>query len=483
MSEALTQGHIGIILGAMFILTLLCMLSQSVDPPPARPSIVLILADDLGVGDLGACNAGSRIPTPHIDHIASEGLQCTDVHSASAVCSPSRYAMLTGQYAWRTPMKKWVLGAESKALIPMGTPTLASVLQELGYTTLGVGKWHLGLGDHDPVDWSKPITHGPCDLGFTHWQGIPASLDMAPVTWIVDGEVESQPTKAIKGSAHRRNGGGGYWRGGKIAPDLGHADILPRTIDTACAWINEYASADAPFFLYVPLSAPHTPWLPSEDSQGVSKAGWYGDFVVDVDRGIGRIDRALQDAGVAQETMIIITSDNGAHWPEADVTRFGHVANGRWRGQKADIHEGGHRVPFIVRWPGHLPCGGLSDVPLSLVDLMSTLSQALAFDLPPGASPDGQPVNLLATSWDDRPIVHHSGDGMFALRLGRWKLIEGLGSGGFTKPKRVEPPEGALAVQLYDLELDPSETRNVAAGHPDVVARLQRELDRIRGDD
>ena len=483
MDAGLTHAVNGIILVIMLILALLCMLPPILEPPPVRPNIVLVLADDLGVGDLGACNAGSRIPTPHMDLIASEGIRCTDAHSASAVCSPSRYAMLTGEYAWRTPMKKWVLGAESKALIPMGTPTLASVLQQSGYTTLGVGKWHLGLGDDDPVDWSKPITHGPCDLGFTHWQGIPASLDMAPVTWVVDGEVEAQPTESIKGSAHRRNGGGGFWRGGKIAPGLGHADILPRTIDTACAWIAEHAPADDPFFLYVPLSAPHTPWLPSDDAQGASMAGWYGDFVVDVDRGIGRIDRALQNAGVADETIVIITSDNGAHWPEADVSRFGHVANAQWRGQKADIHEGGHRVPFIVRWPGQLPSGRVSNVPLSLVDLMPTLARALRFDLPAEASPDGRPVDLLATSWDDRPIVHHSGDGMFALRLGRWKLIEGLGSGGFTKPKRVEPPEGAPGVQLYDLELDPSETRNVAAGHSDVVARLQRELDRIRGDD
>ena len=380
-------------------------------------------------------------------------------------------------------MKKWVLGAGSPALIPMGTPTLPSVLQQAGWTTLGVGKWHLGLGDENPVDWSKPITHGPCDVGFTHWQGIPASLDMAPVVWVVDGTVEAQPTNTIKGSAHRRNGGEGFWRSGKIAPDIRHADMLPRTIDTACDWIEQYADEDAPFFLYVPLSAPHTPWLPSDDAQGVSQAGWYGDFVVDVDRGIGRIDRALQDAGIADDTIVIITSDNGAHWPESDVSTFGHLANAGWRGQKADIHEGGHRVPFIVRWPGRMPAGRVSDVPLSLVDVMPTLARALHFDLPPEASPDGRAVDLLAKTWDERPIVHHSGGGMFALRLGRWKLIEGLGSGGFTKPKHVQPEAGAPAVQLYDLELDPSETRNVAAGHPDVVARLQAELDRIRGDD
>jgi arylsulfatase A len=466
----------------MLFIPFICALLTCTSPPVDRPNIVLVLADDLGVGDLGACNEHSLIPTPHIDRIAQAGLRCTDAHSASAVCTPSRYALLTGEYAWRTHMKEWVLGAESPALIPLGTPTLGSMLQDAGYTTLGVGKWHLGLGDDNPVDWSKPLTHGPCDLGFTHWQGIPASLDMAPVVWLIDRGVEAEPTDEIKGSAHRRQGGEGFWRGGSIGPGIAHADMLPRTIDTACGWIEQYASSDAPFFLYVPLSAPHTPWLPSDSGKGVSTAGWYGDFVVDVDRGIGRIDQALRDAGMADNTIVIVTSDNGAHWPESDVETFGHLANAGWRGQKADVHEGGHRVPLIIRWPGHMPAGGVTDIPISLIDLMPTLATLLQLPLPKGASPDGEAVDLLAPSWEDRPIVHHSGVGMFALRLGRWKLIEGLGSGGFTKPRHVEPTDGGPRVQLYDLALDPSETRNVALGHPNVVARLQATLDAIRGD-
>ena len=483
----MTRSVKGRMLLYMMILSLsLCLTIADPVPEvgqPKRPNIVLVFADDLGQGDLGAYNEGSRIPTPHMDLIAAEGLRCTDAHSASAVCTPSRYALLTGEYAWRTSMKKWVLGGASKALIKPHTPTLASVLHDVGYTTLGVGKWHLGLGNDDPVDWSKPFESGPCTLGFDHWQGIPASLDMAPYVWMVDDTIEAQPTETIDGSKHRRQNGGGMWRGGGAAAGFAHADMLPRTIDTACQWIEKHADDQSPFFLYVPLSAPHTPWLPSEEARGVSGADWYGDFVVDVDRGIGRIDAALQHAGIAGDTIVIMTSDNGAHWPESDVQRYGHLANAGWRGGKADIHEGGHRVPLLIRWPGKIRPGMKSEVPFCLVDLMATLAAGLQFDLPPLASPDGRPVQLLTDTWEDRPIVHHSGDGLFALRLGKWKFIEGLGSGGFTQPKRPKAKEGAPSKQLYDLSVDPSETRNVAAGHPEVVARMQLTLDRIRGED
>lgn len=465
----------------MLDLLVLSLMLSSAPTQDTRPNIVLLFADDLGLGDLSVYNAESRIPTPHMDAIAHAGLRCTDAHSASAVCTPSRFALLTGQYAWRTHLKKWVLGGGSQALIPLGTQTLPTVLNRAGYTTLGVGKWHLGVGDDDPVDWSKPYTHGPCALGFDHWQGIPASLDMAPYVWMVDDRLQTQPTARTKGSKHRRQGGGGFWRAGGIAPDVEIADILPRTIDVACDWIAEYSGDDAPFFLYVPFSAPHTPWLPSNAAQGVSTAGWYGDFVVDVDRGIGRIDAALHAAGIAEDTIVIVTSDNGAHWPVTDVERFGHHANGHRRGQKADIHEGGHRVPFIVRWPGHVPANVTSEVPFCLVDCMATIAAAVHVQLPAGASPDGCVIDLLDPSPAERPIVHHSGDGMFALRLGRWKLIEGLGSGGFTAPRRVKDDVGH--VQLYDLVRDPMEAHNVARGNPAVVLRMLDELNRVRGDD
>ncbi len=455
---------------------------MSVAAAPA-PNIVLILADDMGLGDLGVYNEASKIPTPHIDAIGRAGLKCTDAHSASAVCTPSRYALLTGEYAWRTHMKRWVLGGGSQALIELDTPTLPAALQAAGWTTLGVGKWHLGVGDDDPVDWSTPWVHGPCDLGFDHWQGIPASLDMPPYVWMIDDRLETQPTATIEDSAHRRQGGGGFWRGGGIAPDLAIKDVLPRTIDVACGWIESHADDDAPFFLYVPLSAPHTPWLPSDDARGASEADWYGDFMIDVDRGVGRIDAALHAAGIADDTIVIVTSDNGAHWPVKDVERFGHHANGHRRGQKADIHEGGHRVPLLVRWPANLGGGLTYEHPVGLIDTWATLADVLHLDMPDGGSPDGVAIDLKGRTIVQRPLVHHSGDGMFALRLGRWKLIEGLGSGGFTAPRRVQAEDGAPTVQLYDLESDPEESRNVAAAHLDVVRRLQFTLDAIRGDD
>ena len=447
------------------------------------PNIVLVLADDMGQGDVGAFNARSRIPTPHMDAVAAQGMICTDAHSASAVCTPSRYALLTGEYAWRTELKRWVLGGGSPALINPETPTLGGILQDAGWTTLGVGKWHLGVGQRDLVDWSVPYDHGPCDMGFDHWQGIPASLDMAPYVWMIDDRLENQPTEHIEASAHRRQNGSGFWRAGGIAPDLQIADILPRTIETACDWIDEHAGKDEPFFLYVPLSAPHTPWLPTAEARGTTEVGWYGDFMVDVDRGVGRINAALQRAGMADHTIFIITSDNGGHWPDADIDTYRHESNNGFRGQKADIHEGGHRVPFIMRWPGHVDAGSSSDVPFCLVDLMPTLAAAVGVQLPEGASPDGRIVHFDQPADEDRVIVHHSGNGMFAVRQGRWKLIEGHGSGGFTRPARRKPAAGEVDVALFDLYADPGETNDIARGNPGVVARLRDALQAVRGDD
>ena len=469
---------------AVFLLavTLTTGRSLSEEKPP---NILLILADDLGSGDLGVLNPDSRIPTPNLDGLAREGMHFTDAHSPSAVCTPTRYGILTGRYAWRTHLKKWVLNGSSPLLIEDDRPTLPSVLGESGYTTSGVGKWHLGLGNQQPTDYARPLDPGPLAVGFTQYEGIPASLDMEPYVWIVGESLESAPTTVLPRSEHRRQGGGGFWRKGRAAPGFDMNDVLPRIGRTACRMITTLASDDEPFFLYVPLTAPHTPWMPDQSHAGRSEAGYYGDFVAMVDTTVGSILDCLERSEAAGDTLVIFTSDNGAHWPAGDVAKFGHAANLGRRGQKADIHEGGHRVPFIVRWPDHVAAGTSNPRTICLTDIFPTAVAAAGIDLPEEAAPDG--VNLLPLlegSGDpvDRrsAIIHHSGDGMFSIRSGRWKLIEGLGSGGFTRPARITVPEGEVGVQLYDLEADPSESRNLASEMPEEVTRLQDLLEKIR---
>lgn len=451
----------------------------------AKPNIIVILADDLGSGDIAALNTQSKIPTPNLDRLVSEGMSFTDAHSPSAVCTPTRYGLLTGQYAWRTALKRWVLGGASASIIDPAMPTFPSILKDNGYATAATGKWHLGLGREDPTDFSKRFETGPHTAGFEHFIGIPASLDMAPYVWVIDDELEEQPTAKVKGSGHRRKGGGGFYRAGAAAPSFDFNDVLPRIGREACTMIDSGTKDERPYFLYVALSAPHTPWMPDEQHTGKSSAGYYGDFVAMVDSVVGQVLDCLNASGEAKNTLLVFTSDNGAHWPKEDVVTYGHAANDHWRGQKADIHEGGHRVPFIVRWPGHVQPATTSASLLCLTDVFPTAVAAAGLALPDGAAPDG--VSHLAvlrnsstTRSPRQSIVHHSGDGMFALREGKWKLIEGRGSGGFTSPKRKKATAGEPTMQLYDLENDPAETTNLASAHPEVVEHLQSLLETIR---
>jgi arylsulfatase A len=457
--------------------------AQAARSAAAAPNVVVILADDLGWGDLGAYNPDSRIPTPHLDGLAAQGVRFTDAHSPSAVCTPTRYGLLTGRYCWRTRVKSGVLNGRSKALLEEGRGTLASLFQSAGYRTFGVGKWHLGLGAQQQTDYSQPLVPGPCSAGFDHYFGIPASLDMPPYVWIEDEGVEAQPTAELAGSAHRRQGGGGFYRGGAADPGFEMDQVLPRLAERACAWIEEAATDGAPFFLYMPLTAPHTPWVPTDPFIGSTQVGWYGDFVAQVDAVVGEVAASLERSGVAGETLVVFTSDNGSHWPEADEERWEHMANGPWRGQKADIHEGGHRVPFLVRWPGEAQAGAVVPDLVSLTDLYASFAELLGRTLGEGEAEDSfsQLAAFRGAAAGARPsMVQHSLDGMFAFRSGRWKLIEARGTGGFTAPRRVEREEGAPEGQLYDLQRDPGESINLWGSESEVVARLRAELAAIR---
>ena len=462
-------------------------------PKSNRPNIVVILADDLGDGDPGCYNAQSKIPTPHMDRLTAEGTRFTDAHSPSAVCTPTRYGLLTGRYCWRSSLKSGVLWGYSNPLIETDRLTLASMLKRHGYRTGCVGKWHLGLGwvtsdgetaKADNIDWSRPVTHGPQSLGFDYSFILPASLDMDPYCWLENGRVVEAPTDHTPASQRRWDAGGGYWRAGPIAPSFDFTNVLPTITSKAVEFVKRQ-ERDSPFFLYVPLTAPHTPWMPTDEFRGTTEVDWYGDFVAQTDASIGRVVKALNDAGFGDETLVIVTSDNGSHWPIAQIERFGHRANGDWRGQKADIHEGGHRVPFVCRWPGRIEPGSRSDQTICLTDLMATFAAIIGDTLPSNAGPDS--YNVLPAMRSPRlaepireAIVHHSLHGMFAIRQGPWKLIDGLGSGGFTAPQKIEPKPGKPAGQLYNLDDDPAEQNNLWSQRPEIVTRLAALLERYR---
>ncbi|UCD76023.1 MAG: arylsulfatase [Phycisphaerales bacterium] len=466
------------------------------EEPAGRPNIVFILADDLGYGDLRCLNGESKIPTPNMDRLFAEGIHFTDAHSPSAVCTPTRYGLLTGRYAWRTQLKQGVLMGYDGPLIEPDRVTVASLLKESGYRTACIGKWHLGLGwatkdgaprkwvgnDGSNTDFTMPIDGGPCDLGFDYFFGISASLDMAPYCYIENDRVTQIPSGQIDASKMPA-----YWRAGPIAPDFTHEDVLPALTQKALEWIDQAGTSESrrPFFLYLPLTAPHTPWLPVEEFRGSSEAGPYGDFTAQVDWTVGKVLKALDRNGLAASTLIIMTSDNGAYWSQRQIEQYDHRANHTFRGQKADIWEGGHRIPFIARWPGRIEPGAKCEDTICLVDLLATFAAIAGQVLPEGAGGDSYSI-LPRLLGDESPepireaTVHHSISGVFAIRQGPWKLILGRGSGGFTQPKKIDPKEGEPIGQLYNLQDDPAETTNLYLQRPEVVERLTELLNKYR---
>lgn len=443
--------------------------------PPENPNVVIILADDMGYGDLGSYNSDSGIPTPNMDAITSEGMRFTDAHSPSGVCTPTRYALLTGRYAWRLPeLASGVTHGYSPLVMDTSRVTIADVMSEAGYHTAVIGKWHLGLGSLDSTHYDTPLAPGPRALGFDYFFGIPASLDMAPYVWVENEYPTSPPT----GYAENPIGCciGNFWRSGAIAADFDHVDVLPEIAQRASDYIKERAEEGTPFFLYVPLAAPHTPWLPTDEFTGTSQAGEYGDFVVMVDNAIGQIAEALAEHHQADNTLLIVTSDNGAYWPQQIQERFEHQANHPWRGMKADIHEGGHRVPLIARWPGVIDAGSVTNELVVHTDFFATLAD-LGETRHQGEDSFSMLPAFLGSSGSRKEAVHQSVHGMLAIRKGAWKLIDGQGSGGFTQ---VEVPPDAPLRQLYNLDEDPTETINQYENYPEIAASLLEDLDSLR---
>jgi arylsulfatase A len=453
------------------LLFLLTILASALGAAP--PNIVIILADDLGYGDLQCLNpTRGKIPTPHLDRLAAQGMTFTDAHSGSSVCTPTRYGLLTGRYAWRTRLQKGVLdGGNDAPLIAEDRLTLPSFLKQHGYTTACIGKWHLGFqSDAAPLkdkgkqtmgDSGLPvgarIIGGPITRGFDLFWGCSNARTMAS---LIEGD--------------------------QVVEALPPIEMLPRltqrTVDYIAAQANA-AQAGQPFFLYVPLTSPHTPILPSPEWQDKSQLGPYGDFVMQTDASVGQMLAALDTHGLAENTLVFFTSDNGCS-PQAKTDQLeaqGHFASAHYRGYKADIWDGGHRVPFLVRWPEKIATSSTSSQLICLTDLLATCAELLNAPLPETAAEDS--VSLLpallgtATQPLRQTAIHHSIDGRFSLRQGDWKLVFCAGSGGWSQPKDPAAiAKGLPTQQLYDLKTDPSETTNLIATHPEIVSRLSEQL-------
>lgn len=455
-------------------------------PSAPPPNIVYILADDMGFGDPRCYNPQSLLPTPNLDRLASQGVRFTDMHSPSSVCTPTRYGVLTGRYSWRSPLKKGVLNGYSPNLIEPGRPTVASILKSRGYTTAAIGKWHLGLGDKPKADFSQPFSPSPVSHGFDSFFGIPASLDMPPYVWVENDRAPVPPTLQIAADVGLGGSRGRFYRGGAISPGFEIDQVLPTITSRAQQFIQKQNQA-RPFFLYLPLTAPHTPWAPLKEFQGRARVLSYGDFVAQVDDSVGRILKTLDDSGQAKNTLVVFTSDNGPYWRPMDIQSTGHRSAADWRGMKADVYEGGHRIPFIARWPGRTRPGTVSSQLGCLTDLTATAAELSGAALPDDAAEDS--FSLVPALTGRKPatpvreaVVHHSSQGLFAIRKGPWKLALGRGSGGFTEPISIQPAPGEPTGELYNLADDPAETRNLWAAQPKIVQELNALLENYQRD-
>ena len=475
-----------------------CLTALQPTVEAAPPNIVVILADDMGYGDVHALNTQSKIPTPNLDQLAADGMTFTDAHTPSAVCTPTRYGLLTGRYCWRSRLKRGVQNGYGLPLIETERATVASFLKSQGYHTGIVGKWHLGLGFQKPdgknIDYSKPLTHGPNSLGFDESYIIPASLDFPPYVYIRNHKVTALPDRVQAAQKFPE-----FLRKGPIGADFDMEGCLDRLAEEAGLFINAAAKKDSPFFLYVPLTAPHKPVWPHRRFRGKTKLGKYGDFVVQVDATVGNVLKSIDSAGVRDNTLVIYTSDNGSfmrrldnddatdHVDDETIQAYRadrHRANGPFRGTKADIWEAGHRVPFFARWPGKIRNGSSNASTICLTDFFATAAAILGSPVPDKAAPDS--FSFLAQLQGRKPervrppVIHHSSGGMFAARSANWKLVLGNGSGGRQQP-RGKPFERPY--HLFDLSADIAETNNLIDKHPHTASQLEELVEIMRSDE
>jgi arylsulfatase A len=448
-----------------------------------KPNIVVILADDMGIDSVAALNDKCAIPTPHLDRLLTQGMHFTDAHSGSAVCSPTRYGLLTGRYSWRSRLKRGIVGQWERPLIEDDRLTLPGMLKQQGYNTACIGKWHLGwhwakqgggfTSKLKEIDFSKPTGGGPTTAGFDRYFGDDVP-NWPPFVWIRDDKTLGIPDTQLSFPKHYFSNNGIGVQGWTLE------EVLPKITDSCVEYINGQAPKQAPFFLFFPMTSPHTPICPSKQFQGTSGISAYADLLIQTDWCVGQVLQALDTTGTTDNTLVIFTADNGTS-PKCDFDQLrAHNTDlqHHWRGMKADGYEGGHRVPFIVRWPGRIKPGTKSDQTISLVDIMATCADAAGVTLPDTAAEDS--VNLMPTLRGKavkgslhEAVICHSAAGVFVVRKGKWKLQFSAGSGGWSLPKDNEAlKQGLPKWQLYDLNADPKETENLLNAHPGVVKEL-----------
>lgn len=482
-----------------FFLIFSCLLigcaKENKETKEKLPNIIYVLADDLGYGDIGIYNPSGKIKTPFIDELAINGMRFTDAHTSSSVCTPTRYGILTGRYNWRSNLKSGVLTGKSKALIENERKTVASVLQNQGYHTAFIGKWHLGWDwalkndsipsggegwnpeDFDNLDFTKNISNSPNDLGFNYAYGHSGSLDMAPYVYVENGKVTAA-VDTITANTEKYT----WWREGPTASDFVHEEVTPNFFNKSFEYIRNRAAENSPFYLYLALPSPHTPILPTKEWNGKSGLNPYADFVMQIDAYMGQLNKVLVDMGIKENTIIIFTSDNGCS-PEANFTVLsekGHDPSYIYRGHKADIYEGGHRVPFIVNWPSVIKPSSISDKTICTTDFYATCVKIV------GAEPtdtNGEDsfsmvplfLNPNSSDYQRKATVHHSINGSFAIRKDEWKMIFCPGSGGWSNPSPNSAAiENLPKFQLYNLEKDPMEENNLYGKHPEIEEDLSQ---------
>ncbi|MFP6692758.1 MAG: arylsulfatase [Pirellulales bacterium] len=466
-------------------LWLLCagLLAFTASAAAKKPNVIVILGDDMGIDSVSAFNAKMGLKTPAIDQLASEGMSFMDAHSTSAVCSPTRYSVLTGRYNWRSRLKRGIVGQWERPLIVDARLTLPEMFRNKGYATCMIGKWHLGW--HWPkkgggvtqtlqeIDFTKPIKGGPNSHGFDYYYGDDVP-NWPPYAWCENERLLGKLTAQMKRGAMVGVSAG------PAVPNWDFSAVLLEYGRRCAQYVRERKDNEQPFFLYFPMPSPHTPIAPGGKFKGITKITPYADFIVETDWAVGEILKALEDTGQAENTVVFFTCDNGTS-PKAGFSELEAKnvrINENWRGYKADAYEGGHRVPFIVRWPGQVKAGTRTDQTITLADIMATCADVVDSELAPDAAEDS--VSLLPVLSGKKMaaplhnlVIHHSISGHFAVRRGKWKLLLCRGSGGWSPPRETQAAKKKLPMlQLYDLENDPQETENLHDKYPDKVKEL-----------
>lgn len=463
-----------------------------------RPNVVILYADDMGVADVSYGDPGAQIQTPNIDRLAVEGMTFRDGHSSSGICTPSRFAMLTGQHHWRR--FHGIVQAFGGPVFEPGEFTIAEMFKQQGYRTAAFGKWHLGwdfdairkpgIKPKDPraesYDWTKRFPGGPLERGFDHYFG-DGTINFPPYCWIEGDRFQTIPTQPVIKSEPLA--GAGTFRPGPMAESWSPYDILPTMTEKTVEWISQQ-EADQPFFAYLAFNSPHYPIVPNEEFHGTSKAGYYGDFVIETDAMVGKVLAALEEQGLAENTLVIFSADNGAENAAFQrLEEFGQWSSGQYRGLKRDIYEGGHRVPFIVRWPGEVEAGSVSDEVVSQVDLAATFADIVDYPLSEDEAIDSYNLMPVLTGEDyARPLrtatVQNTSAGKYALRQGDWVLIDAPSGSAQKEPSaylqhfKLEGYGQSNPGLLFNLKHDPRQSKNLYAQHPEKVASMRSLLQR-----